>query len=1232
MNLFTASGIISRLSAFVFFTTVCALSEAQNDIYRFEKVVEVEEAIAGKRITELFFDSNGFLWIGTTTGLFKYNGYETVSYKKNSKTRSLPHNYILAIEELEPGKLLIGTYGGGLSILDVESETFETFIHNSKQGSISHNEVNDIHKTKNGTIWVATSGGLNKYNKSDSTFKKYQFRPHNTEAVNGDEIYKIFEDNEENFWLAVNGGLVKFNPDMGSFTTYRAAPKGSRRITEIIQDDSGVIWITYGQGLYRLQSDSFEKHLGEYEIYRMEKDSRGMLWMTSNRGLIEYDPVTDRKIAIYAEDENIRGVYLDRSDLLWFWSKGILNKMDLHDSNIFYYPVKSINAIYETEDKVWIGTNTGISYLDINSHSVQKVNFPEKPICTLFRRDQQIWSGCYRGLFVLDLEKETVKQYHVDPQNRSGSINDNAIQDVLMDGDGTIWVGTWNGGLNRYREDSDNFTSFNAANSDLNHNNLTQIFEYSKDLLWIATFGGGINIFDKNVNEFVGYHLSDTAVNTISSNYVIKIYEDSHSNIWIGTIEGLDKFNRETALFERFAIHTYVRDIIEDLHGNLWIVTNEDGIFKYNSKSDQFNRYDEFGGVDTKPMDACWRDKNGNLYFGGDEGLVIFNPDSVVYNDYVPPVIVSNFEIFHQKQKLAEFYNTTGSGSSISDKSIILPYDKNTFSFEFAALEFRSPQKIQYAYKLENFNDDWILTDAKHRVATYTNVDPGAYKLRIKTMNTSGVWNDNETTLAVIINPPFWKTGWFIVSMVASAIGLVLAVDRYRLKTLRMRKAELESEVAARTKMLDRQARQLKELDESKSRLFANISHEFRTPLTILMNLINKQITHKHQPPALKDSFTMMRNAKNLLLLINQLLDLSKLESGKLKLEASQGDLVNFTKKIVSQFEPLAYEKNILIEFNGSKLDFRVEEPPVILFFDKDKIYKTVSNLVSNAVKFTPDNERIIVEVAEEAMYAIIRVTNTGVGIPQDKLDQLFDRFYQSNTSDINLKNEGTGIGLALVKELMELHMGGVSVKSENSSVTFEVKLQMNSDYLSEEEIIDQDMGQLIEKQIFKWSDREYYEAKEYLNEAKNKDALEEIVQRGVKPYVLLVEDNYELLQTTKNILINEYHVLEAKTGTEGYEMATQLIPDVVISDVMMPGMNGYELCEKLKTNGRTRHIPIIILTAKVSVEDELKAFQVQADAYITKPFNERELRLRIKALINERENARIHGLRAKNQ
>ncbi|HSH20556.1 MAG TPA: hybrid sensor histidine kinase/response regulator transcription factor, partial [Draconibacterium sp.] len=627
---------------------------------------------------------------------------------------------------------------------------------------------------------------------------------------------------------------------------------------------------------------------------------------------------------------------------------------------------------------------------------------------------------------------------------------------------------------------------------------------------------------------------------------------------------------------------------------NLWLSTNK-GLSRFRPNDGTFQNYTVNDGLQSNEFNtgAYFRSKTGELFFGGINGLNYFYPENIKNNKNLPNVVLTKIKLGDKSITQKTHPEILNKSVELTDR-IVLSHKDDIVSFEFAALEFSAPEKNEYAYMLENLSDKWINTDGI-RTATFTHLPPGEYIFRVKASNNDGVWNENGLVVTIVVKPP-WRNTW--LAYIVFALGIVLLIvliRRYEMNRIRL-KNQLKIEKVS--------ADSLRELDQLKSQFFANISHEFRTPLTLILGQLESVMSSDIDTKEKARLLVANRNSRRLLTLINQLLDLSKLEAGNMELNASQYNIVSFLKSLFYSFESMAATKKI-------ELSFKSESENIPLFFDLDKMEKVFYNLVSNAIKYTNENGKVSVGIKNiDSLYVEISVKDNGTGIPAKYLPNIFDRFYQ--VDDSSTRNyEGSGIGLALVKELVQLHKGIVTVKStEGKGTVFYVRLPLSEPENEYKEGQTSAVNNDVLSDYF--ADNEVIEEEE-INAGNSKPI------KDNRDIVLIVEDNKDVRAYIREQLEKDYQVLEAENGEVGMVEALESIPDLIVTDLMMPKVNGFQFCNAVRGNEKTSHIPIVMLTAKAAFDDKIEGLEIGVDDYITKPFSAKELTVRIRNLINQR-------------
>ncbi len=1274
--------------AVLFFIQHTADSQVQNLVFEH---LTVEQGLSSSSVYAILQDRRGFMWFGTNNGLNKYDGYGFTVYRGDlpdtnfrrfnncsrvyedksgmlwllggvltgfdEATGKVKNYYELALvadlHEDAAGTLWFATAGTGLNRFERTSGTFAQYsLSNDTLFCICANSSDP-----GGILWTGGAGGLDRFDPANGTFT-------HVDQSSGYRITAIHKDRTGTLWIGTQEGVYTFDEATGDLRRcpvdgWRSALRWSDFVHSFFEDRNGNLWIGAGDELLR-----FERSKGKFVRFRPDRfplatavmvenpiceDRRGVLWVRNlRRGLSRFDPANDTIVSYVHDprdpsslsDDAISEVYEDRSGTLWIGTVwGGVNKVDRARKAFTHYahhPAYSWSLTHNTvhgicEDKrgqIWVATRGGLERFDRKTGRFTHFRHdPQDPhslssnivLALLEDREGTIWVGTEAsGLDRLELADDRAdgnvrvrfRHYTHDPGNPL-SIGSNHIISLCEDRSGTIWIGTAGAGLDRFSKDSGIFVHYGSEPGDSNSlstNWVNAICEDSKGRLWIGTAynpAGALHRLDRGTGTFVRFKEDQHPRGSVYS-----IHEDQAGTLWIGTTNDLNSFDPSTGTFTHSNIskHTggnFITGIVEDNSGCLWLKYSE-GVSKFNPLTGTFRSYDKSDVVPINPTwgNACCTSRNGEMFFGGGNGFVRFHPDSIRDNPYVPPVVITDFKILDKPVSL---------DTVISEKKALqLSYWDNVISFEFVALNYTSPEKNQYAYKLEGFDEDWTYCGTR-RYASYTNLDAGSYVFRVRGSNNDGVWNDEGTSIVVIIAPPWWKTAWAYVGYGAVGLLFLYALRRYdRKRTLLKHQLEMK----------DYEAEKVREVDVMKMRFFANISHEFRTPLTLILGPVEKLLSQTERTAEREDLTIVRRSALRLLELINQIMDISKLESGRMKVQVEMMDLVPFLRAIVLSFVPFAERKQMGINFVPA-------EESITGYVDRDKVHKIVTNLLSNAFKFTPEGGEVCVRVSASGDdehtanptqgFVEIVVSDTGVGASKKELEKIFDRFYQADHPNVR-EHPGTGIGLALTKELVEIHQGRISVKSEpGKGSTFRVRLPLGRERWTGEQIIERAEGAERSQVAVLASTPEIGVGEDLRERDHDAPELAEVESH----LILIVEDNEDVLRYLRSSLGQQYRIEMATDGVAGFEAALTHVPDLVVSDIMMPRMDGVELCRNLKNDERTSHIPVILLTARASGEAKLEGLSSGADDYIIKPFDISELQARIQNLIELRKTLR---------
>lgn len=1260
----------------VYWLVASSVLSGQYSNLKFENF-STEDGLSSSTCLEIFQDSEGFLWLGTIDGLNKYDGYHFTTYRPLlDSPHSISNNRIHAIVEDKQSHLWIGT-SNGLNLYIRKLDRFQridllqdrekeaqyqevindiyfdqatnnlwvatkngvfraildgslsggnyqpTFSHytteESDNRSIDNNDITSITADSKGNIWFLSRGDyLNRYNTATDDFERVLVEQKSVSKL--DQLPKsILIDNEDNFWIGNNlSSLTVWKQSINSFQQLQLV-KADIPIFDIYQDSNGIIWVaTDGFGLYLLNDEgAIIQHiqnssknpfsLPNNQPSKILEDKDGIFWFASyNKGVSKF-AISTSLFGHYIynpEEANSKGSAIAQS------------VMEDHRGNIWVGT--DGNGLLLFDDKT-------SAYKPFTSNSESFSSLSSDKILYLFEGDDgHIWVCTWDGgLNKFDPIKETFEQFRTDPNNPY-SIGQNTVWHAVEDDKNRIWLGTQTAGLNLFDPKTERFYRF--KNQSGKANSLISDFVFflyidSQNRLLVGT-ALGLNIIDlQELDKFIPEQLSFKNIqeNKIQGNRINFITEDSKGFIWIGSDRGLHKMSSELELLKTYTTanglpNNLIVGIVEDENGHLWITTKR-GISKLDPASDTFKNFNTSDGVQGLEFQSksIAKTKEGKILAGGINGFNYFDPEDIEQDLPELKPTITGLKLFNQTINPASTFNNRKIlDAAISQTSEIeLRYDENYITFDFLALNFQNPSRVQYAYRMLGLNEE-IIEVGSNLSANYPSLSPGHYTFEIMA-SLDGNWKDSKaTSLKLHVLPPPWRSWWAYVIYILCLSGIAWLGLRYYTRMVREEKE--------------------RELDHMKLEFFINISHEFRTPLTLILNPVEKILTSYNDSQVVKSSTEVIQKSVHRLLnLVNQLLDFRKLDLGKTRIEIVEGDIVKFCKETFSQFEGLMVKK-------GLDFSFVSNESSIISHFDPDKLEKIINNLLSNAIKYTDSGGSVTLMVNQlqksrsasiirlnkslEDMVEI-RVKDTGIGFKKAQLKDVFNRFFH-----VDKNIAGTGIGLNYTRSLVEMHNGEISVEStfkqgscfivklpKKSKINESIKIENQSDILK-----DYAFGQNAstsaeyEFSIQNNVDQEDVETTLLSANSLNKEEL---------PRVLIVEDNQELRTHLKNELSNAYRIREASNGAKGFELATKYFPDIIISDVMMPVMDGFELCSQIKDNLETCNIPVILLTARFLDEDKIKGYKTGADEYLPKPFSIHILRARIQNLLAQKRRLR---------
>ena len=1203
------------------------------------------DMLPSNEVQKVHQDRNGFIWLATRNGLCQYDGYKVTTYKSNMYTPDmLTNNNILCIQDDARQNLWIGTQDG-LNVMNLQTGNVRKYTY----PKIPNNLVSCLLVTRDNQVWMGTDNGLCRYAAERDSFVVYDEKQTGG-VLKTYAIKTLWEDGEGDIWIGTwANGLYRYSVREDKFHAY--PPIGESNSPHVIFEDSHRnIWIgTWGNGLYRLEHPKdFEKlsyihyeyrpddaeSLVDNIVYAIEEDLHTRsIWIGTRSGLsilpsdsadkfINYMP---RHSLYHIPSDEVNSIVADMAGNLWIGTIGggawvVTTKVSNFHSNRLNYLLPgaltiSVRSLFADADgNLWAGVGTvGLACKRKGEDKfVSSASLPEfasipfrHTVSSMIqrKRDKSIWFGCSAGIVVLPYQG---KAYWLDYQRGS-------MVDVLYeDSKGNCWIGTRTS-LNVQKADGTllhwDDMEFEDGTS-ARDVNVKDIIEDMDGNWWIATSNYGLIHVQGNIEDASSLHFTNysAANDRLMTNTVLCLYIDSKRRLWAGTEGGgLYLYDRKEKQFIPKSIEydlpgDMVGSIEEDDKGNLWLGTNE-GLIK-------------LSGVDGSPIVRIYTvndgllDKffiansscqyNGELLFGNYKGYNSFVPNEIEETHQEVPLAITDIRIHNLpfgsypqevRKRLSEklpFYT----------EELVIPYKYNNFSIEFAALTYLNPNSNKYAFQLQGFDKGWQYVDAAHRVAYYNNLASGKYTFLLKATDENGVWGDKVHRMTITVLPPFWKTWWAYLIYVLLAVGIGL----WLFHTMRKRML-LRNELHLR----EVEKAEIEKLNHAKLQFFTNITHELLTPLTVLTASVEEL---KQEAPAYESQYkVMMTNINRLIRLLQQILEFRKAETGNLKLKVSQGDLAAFIRRNVEAFVPLLKKK-------GMKVNVSCTPSPFMAYFDPDKFDKILYNLLSNAAKYNLPDETVSIELVRinegEAQFT---VKDNGPGIPKEAQKSLFKRFYEGSYRKYN--TIGTGIGLSLVNDLVTLHHGSIRVESEvGKGTTFIMRFPIEkSSYALEE--LDNDLilpNEPVSQNASAPSD--IHVTIELPEEKETTD----ISDKEKKYTLLLVEDNEELLHLMKRILSKDYGIYTATNGEEGLACTKLHDIDLIVSDVMMPVMDGITFCKQVKGDFETSHIPFLLLTAKNQEEDRVEAYESGADGFIGKPFSLTVLQARIANLLASRE------------